>query len=239
MNERIAKIMSRRGFCSRRDAEKLIAEGKVYVNGVLIETPGTKVSMADDITVAGDKVAAAESLKMWAFYKPKECLTTHYDPQGRTTLFSLLPREMQRVISVGRLDYNTEGLILLCNDGETTRQLELPKSRIPRVYKCRVFGRIPSVMVKMMAEGLHIDGVHYAPIKCWIEADQGLNSWLVMELHEGKNREIRRICEYFDLQVSRLIRVQYGSVSLGDMEPGEGRRLSSEQLDELLGMVAL
>lgn len=232
--ERIAKVMSRRGVCSRREAERLIAEKQVYVDGALVESPATKIAPDAAISISGKEVGTAEPTKLWAFYKPRDCITTHKDPQGRATLFSLLPPSMSRVISVGRLDYSTEGLILLCNNGEVTRQLELPSSKIPRVYKCKVYGRIPSVMTKLLLSGINIDGVQYAPIKCITYPADGRQHWLDMELTEGKNREIRRICEYFDLQVSRLIRIQYGNVTLDDMEPGELRLLTHHQTTRLL-----
>jgi len=237
--ERIAKVMSRRGVCSRREAERLIAEKQVYVDGVLIESPGTKISLDAKISVSGAEVAEAEPTKIWAFYKPKNCITTHSDPQGRPTLFSLLPPSMSRVISVGRLDYSTEGLILLCNNGEITRKLELPTSMIPRIYKCKVYGRIHRDMAKALLAGVLIDGIQYAPIKCTVYPADGRQHWLEMELTEGKNREIRRICEYFDLQVSRLIRIQYGNITLENMEPGELQALANHQVSRLLKMCGL
>lgn len=234
--ERIAKVIARRGYCSRREAEAMIAANQVYVDQVLISSPATKIPLDAHITISGKPIATVEPTKIWAFYKPKDCITTHKDPQGRTTLFSLLPPSMARVISVGRLDYSTEGLILLCNNGEITRQLELPSSKIPRIYRCKVYGRIPSAMVNMLSSGVEIDGVRYASIRCTVQNAEDRQHWLEMKLTEGKNREIRRICEYFGLQVSRLIRTQYGTVYLDDMHPGEIIALSAAQVSQLLGM---
>jgi 23S rRNA pseudouridine2605 synthase len=232
--ERIAKVIARRSEYSRRDAEKLISEGVVFVDGLLIQTPAIKVDINANISVMGHQLKDVVKTKLWAYYKPTGCLTTHYDPQGRQTLFSLLPSDMKGVISVGRLDYNTEGLILLSNNGAATRQLELPSTGVVRVYQCKVFGQIPSNMHKLLAKGVRIDGVQYGPIESSINNSQHKQHWLQLKLREGKNREIRNICDYFGLQVSRLIRTEYGCITLGDLEPGELRLLQEDEVQQLL-----
>lgn len=232
--ERIAKVIARRGFCSRREAEQLIFQGDVYIDGVAVESPSLKISYDAEITISGKLVPKKEELKLWAFYKPKNCITSYKDPQGRPTVFSMLPNDIGRVVSVGRLDYSTEGLLLMSNDGEVKRVLELPSSKIARIYKCKVYGIIPRQMQKMLSDGVNIDGVYYAPVKLVVEQSKGKQHWIEMELTEGKNREIRRICEYFGLEVSRLIRIKYGNVSLDGMSPKELRQLTYHEVKKLI-----
>jgi pseudouridine synthase len=213
--ERLAKAIARHGICSRRDAERLIAEGQVCVNGTLIETPATLVTEADRITVKGQLLETKQPTRLWVFYKPTGVVTTHKDPQGRPTVFSLLPNDLpDHIISVGRLDLMTEGLLLLTNDGEFARKLEHPSSAIPRTYEVRVYGRLDEQKLRRLWRGVDIDGVSYGPIDCTILTQEGSNTWLEMTIKEGKNREIRNIIHYLGGHVNRLIRVAYGPYTL-------------------------
>ncbi len=217
--QRIAKLLARAGIGSRRDIERMIADGKVVLNGQVLATPATIVASLDGITVDGNPVAALEPSRLFRFHKPAGFLTTARDPGGRPTIMDILPPGLPRVVPVGRLDMNTEGLLLLTTDGALKRALELPMSGVPRRYRVRAYGEISQPAVEALIEGLTIDGMRYGPIDAEIERRTGRNLWLTITLTEGKNREIRRVLEHLGLQVSRLIRVAYGSIELGDLPP--------------------
>ncbi len=219
--QRIAKEIAARGFCSRREAEQLIAQGAVTVEGELITTPAHKVTPGASICVYGKMLASTKpTSRVWLLHKPTGVITTHRDPQKRTTVFDILPPQMPRVISVGRLDYNTEGLLVLTNDGALARWMELPSSGFKRVYRCRAKGQITPDAINQLYNGCQIDGVRYASIIVCELRRQGANGWLEVTLHEGKNREIRKVLAHFGLLVSRLIRIQYGPFHLGDLPVG-------------------
>ena len=215
--QRIAKLLARAGIGSRRDIERHIAEGKIALHGSVVTTPATIVASLDGITFEGNPVAALEPSRLFRFHKPAGFLTTARDPGGRPTIMDILPPGLPRVVPVGRLDMNTEGLLLLTTDGALKRALELPTSGVPRRYRVRAYGEISQPAVESLIEGLTIDGMRYGPIDAEIERRTGRNLWLTMTLTEGKNREIRRVLEFLGLQVSRLIRVAYGPIELGDL----------------------
>jgi len=219
--ERIAKFMSRAGLCSRREAETWIEAGRVQVNGKKILSPALNVSRDDDIRVDGKKVEVTEPVRLWRFHKPKDCLTTNKDPQGRPTVFDVLPKTLPRVMAVGRLDYTTEGLLLLTNDGDFARWLEHPDTGWVRRYRVRVHGRVTQAMIDKLAKGVTVEGVRYRPAQVEIEATQGANAWLSISLTEGKNREVKKLLGHFDLAVTRLIRVAYGPFQLGKLPRGQ------------------
>ena len=222
--ERLAKAISSRGFCSRRDAEKLIAEGKVKVNGKPIMEVVTFVTPEDTIEV--DNVKLFESKpRLWVYYKPRGLVTTHKDPQGRPTVFDNIPLKIQHIISVGRLDIDSEGLLLLTNNGELARKFELPSNNFARVYKVKAYGRFRESDLNLLEQGVVIDGVEYR--ECRIEhiKSNQANHWFWIEIYEGKNREVRRLFEYIGLTVNRLIRTHYHTYSLDDMEVGDIREV--------------
>lgn len=232
--DRIAKVLARAGVCSRRDAEKLIAAGRVIVNGHKLDTPAYKVLAGDDIRVDGKPIAKAERRRLWLYHKPAGLVTSHRDEQGRETIFQYLPKKMPRVVSVGRLDLNSEGLLLLTNDGELSRHLELPSTGWPRTYRVRARGRLGEGGIAKLAKGMVVEGVKYGPIKTVITRQQTSNLWLEMTLHEGKNREIRRVLNALGLDVNRLIRVGYGPFILDDLPLNETWEVPSEQIEEAL-----
>lgn len=220
--ERIAKFLARAGVCSRRDGEVLIEEGRVFVNGVRVEHPSLKVTEKDDIHVDGKPLKATEETRVWAFYKPVGLVTTHKDPEGRPTVFEHAAlKKLPRVISVGRLDLNSEGLLLLTNSGGFATQAEKPSNGWLRTYRVRAFGSIPRHMIDACAKGLTIDGMHYKGVEIELEKSGSQNHWFLVNLKEGKNREIRIIFEYFGMRVNRLIRINYGPYALGNLKPGE------------------
>jgi len=233
--ERIAKRLARAGICSRRDAERWIAEGRVVVNGKKLDTPAFLVTDADQIRVDGKPLAGPEKTRLWLYHKPRGLMTTHKDPQGRPTVFDNLPKELPRVISVGRLDFNSEGLLLLTNDGELARRLELPTTGWLRRYRVRVNGLPHKQHLAELQQGVTIEGVAYGAITASVERSQGDNSWLVVGLREGKNREVRRVMEHLGHQVSRLIRTAYGPFQLGALEPGKVKEVPGKVLKEQLG----
>ena len=233
--ERIAKRLARAGVCSRRDAEKLIAEGRVSVDGAILSTPATLVTDASTIKVDGKVVGAPERTRVWRYHKPRGCLTTNRDPQGRPTIYDDMPAGLPRVISVGRLDFNSEGLLLLTNDGALARKLELPGTAWVRRYRVRAFGGLGPDEIAKMAKGMTISGIHYGPIEVQVDRDKGDNVWLTMGLREGKNREIRRVLDALGLKVSRLIRTAYGPFQLGGLEPGEVEEVPNKVLIDQLG----
>lgn len=216
--ERIAKRLARAGLCSRRDAERWITDGRVAVNGTTLDSPACVVRSGDVVQVDGKVIPEPEPARLWRYYKPSGLVTTARDEKGRTTVFERLPPDMPRVISVGRLDLTTEGLLLLTNDGELARFLELPATGWTRRYRVRVFGEVNEVKLAELAKGPTIDGVKYGPIEAVLDRIQGRNAWLTVSLKEGKNREIRKVMEALDLQVNRLIRVAYGPFQLGKLE---------------------
>jgi 23S rRNA pseudouridine2605 synthase len=233
---RIAKAMARAGLCSRREAERWIAEGRVSVNGRLLSTPAFEVGAADKVTVDGKPLPVAETARLWRYYKPKGLVTTHSDPQGRPTVFSALPPELPRVISIGRLDFNSEGLLLLTNSGALARHLELPSTGWLRRYRVRAHGRVPQEQLDALHDGVEIEGVRYGPIEATIDSVQGANAWLTMGLREGKNREVRRILSSLGLDVNRLIRISYGPFQLLDLKPGAVEPVKRRVLAEQLGV---
>ena len=235
MTERIAKFMARSGVCSRRQAEELIKQGRVTVDGKLIESPAFNVEGTENIRLDGEKLPQIESTRLWIYHKPVGLLTTHKDTQNRPTVFDMLPPEMPRVISVGRLDLNSEGLLLLTNSGELSRKLELPENAWSRRYKVRVHGRIDQAKLKELEKGVTIDGVSYGAVKIELESQSGSNSWLLITLNEGKNREIRKLMKSIGLEVARLIRLSYGPFQLGNLKKGEVREVAQKVLKEQLG----
>lgn len=233
--ERIAKRLARAGVCSRREAERLIGEGRVAVNGKKLETPAVLVADADKITVDGKPVGGKDRTRLWLYHKPEGLVTSHNDEKGRATVFDHLPEGMPRVISVGRLDLNSEGLLLLTNDGELSRKLELPSSEWVRRYRVRAYGRITQEELDKLKDGIRVDGMAYGPIEAMLEKEQtSANVWIEMALREGKNREIRRVLEALGLTVNRLIRVAYGPFELGDLPPGAVEEVPERDLLRLL-----
>lgn len=234
--ERIAKVIARAGICSRRNAETLIAEGKVKINGTLCTTPATKVTSADKVMVNNKLLQTKEQTRLWLFHKPKACITTNKDPQGRTTLFDLLPKTLPRVISVGRLDYNSEGLILLTNDGELAHYLESPKTGWKRHYRVRAFGKdFNEQKLTTLEKGVTIEGMRYAPAKASIESKKGDNYWITITITEGKNREVRKLMEHVGLNVNRLIRTSFGPFHLGKLPIKGIREVPKHTLKNLTG----
>ena len=234
--ERIAKVIARAGICSRRDAEKLIAEGRVAMNGETVATPATKVGENDVVTVDGKPLAEPEPARLWRYHKPSGFVTTHKDPQGRPTVFANLPRSLPRVVSIGRLDFNSEGLLLLTNDGELARRLELPAGGWTRKYRARLFGKATQAELDKLATGITIDGVKYGPVIADLERSKGIYSWALVSLKEGKNREVKRVMEKIGLKVARLIRVQFGPFHLGQLEPGQVEEIPAKLWREHLGI---
>lgn len=234
--ERIAKRLARAGICSRRDAEKLIAAGKVAVNGRVLDTPAVLVKPGDRVVVDGQVVPEPEKARVWRYHKPAGLVTTHRDPQGRTTVFERLPADLPRVISVGRLDLNSEGLLLLTNDGDLARSLELPAAGWIRRYRVRVHGVIDPESLVPLERGITVDGVRYGPIKAILDRQQGANAWLTIGLKEGKNREIRTVMEHLGWPVSRLIRVAYGPFQLGSLPEGQVEEVPTKIVKEQLGL---
>lgn len=235
MSERIAKFIARSGVCSRRQAEELILQKRVTVNGEVVESPAFNVEGNEKILLDGEKLPAIENTRMWVYYKPTGLVTTHKDEQGRPTVFENLPEGLPRVISVGRLDLNSEGLLLLTNSGELSRRLELPSNSWSRRYKVKVHGRINRDKLAELEQGITIDGIRYGSIKVEVESEQGTNAWLSVTLQEGKNREIRKVMKFIGLDVSRLIRLSYGPFQLGSLKKGEVREVPQKVLKEQLG----
>jgi len=232
--ERIAKLLARAGLCSRRDAERWIAEGRVAVGGTVLTSPAVTVTADDDIRVDGKPVPAAAPARLWRYHKPAGLLTTHRDDRGRPTLFEKLPKDLPRLVSVGRLDLTSEGLLLLTNDGALARELELPARGWVRRYKVRVHGVPDPERLAALERGVRVGGIAYGPIRAALERQQGSNAWLTVSLGEGKNREVRRVMEHLGLTVTRLIRLAYGPFQLGHLPRGEvdevPRRVVAEQL---------
>ena len=235
MTMRIAKFMARSGVCSRREAEELIKQQRVSINGEIIANPAVNVEGNEKILLDGEKLPAVEDTRLWLYHKPAGLVTTHKDEKNRPTVFDNLPISLPRVISVGRLDLNSEGLLLLTNNGELSRKLELPQNGWSRRYKVRVFGNVTPDMFDKLKKGVTVDGIEYGAIKAEIESKQGANSWLSVTLCEGKNREIRKVMKHLGLEVSRLIRLSYGPFQLGNLKKGELREVPQKVLREQLG----
>ena len=222
--DRIAKLLARAGIASRREVERMIAEGRVKIGEEIVSTPATVLSSLAGVTVDGKPVRAAETTRLFGFHKPSGVITAERDPAGRPTIYNALrnalPSGTPRVMPVGRLDLNTEGLLLLTNDGELKRALELPSSGVPRTYRARTFGDITQARLEELMDGIEIEGVRYGPINANMERRTGRNQWIELTLTEGKNREVRRVLEHLGLQVSRLLRVSYGPFLLGELPRG-------------------
>lgn len=233
--ERIAKLMARAGLCSRRDAERWIGEGRVQVDGKTIDTPALAIDDPTRIKVDGKALPAKVPPKLWRYHKPPGLVTTHKDEEGRPTVFDTLPPALGRVISVGRLDLNSEGLLLLTNDGGLARELELPSTGWVRTYRVRVFGHVNQEILDTVKDGCQVEGIRYGPVEAKIEKKTGRNAWLIVSLSEGKNREIRQVMRHLDLHVNRLIRQAYGPFRLGDLERGDVREVPPAQLMDRLG----
>ena len=233
--ERIAKVLARAGLCSRREAEEWVAAGRVAVDGVVLTTPAVTVGPGNRVTVDGKPLPTRERTRLWLFHKPRGLVTTTSDPEGRPTVFSVLPDDMPRVITVGRLDINTEGLLLLTNDGGLARVLELPSTGWLRRYRVRAYGEVDQAALDELKQGISIDGVDYGPIEAVIDRVQGSNIWLVLGLREGKNREVKRVLATLGLTVNRLIRISFGPFQLADLEEGEIREIRGRVLRDQLG----
>jgi len=238
--ERIAKVIARAGVCSRREAEKFIESGQVTVNGARIVSPALNVTAKDEITVRGEKLAQAEEVRLWLYYKPPGLVTTHKDEKGRSTVFDVLPKHLPRLISVGRLDLNTEGLLLLTNDGAFSRYMELPATGWKRCYRVRIYGLAGPEVLEKLAGGITVDGIKYGKIGVEIEEEKksGRNVWAIVTLTEGKNREIRKVFEHIGCKVSRLIRISYGPFRLGNLTPGEIKEVPHKALRDQVGEIS-
>jgi len=232
---RIAKLIASLGHCSRRKAEELIFQERVKVNGKIIDTPATFIT--DESIKIDDKLInqTQKQTRLWIFYKGKEMLTTNKDPNKRPTIFDVLPTILPRVVTVGRLDFNTEGLLLLTNNGALSRYMELPKNKWIRKYRARVYGRLDEARLKKLEKGITVDGTRYGSIKVEIESTSGTNSWIKISIQEGKNREIRKIMEHLGLSVNRLIRVSFGPFNLGNMKPLEVKEVQKSVLASSFG----
>lgn len=233
--ERLAKRMARAGICSRREAEVLITQGKVKVNGARITTPAFNVSLSDRVEVSGKVLEEKEPARLWLYHKPAGLVTTHKDPQGRATVFETLPKNLPRVISVGRLDLTSEGILLLTNDGELARKLELPSTGWIRRYRARVFGEVTPKMLAEMKKGIKAQGVQYGSVEAVVDSKKGDNCWMTVALTEGKNREVRKIFEHFGCRVNRLIRLSYGPFQLGSLPRGDVKEVSGKVLQSFIG----
>jgi 23S rRNA pseudouridine2605 synthase len=233
--DRLAKVIAAAGLCSRREAERWIDEGRVAVNGQPVTTPATVVTPSDLITVDGAPLPARPATRLWRYHKPAGLVTIHRDPEGRPTVFDRLPPSLGRVISIGRLDLSSEGLLLLTNDGALARRLELPATGWTRRYRVRAHGLIDDARLAPLRNGVTVDGLHYGSIDARVDRQQGSNVWMTVALKEGKNREIRRVLEQLGLTVNRLIRVAYGPFQLGHMPAGEIAVVSGKVMREQLG----
>ena len=230
--QRIAKLLARAGIASRRDIERMIADGRIALNGETLTTPATLLDDLAGVTVDGKPVRAPAAARLFRFNKPQGTLTAARDPKSRPTIYDRLPDGLPRLMPVGRLDFMTEGLLLLTNDGELKRQLELPSTGVVRTYRARAFGHVTQEALERLAEGVTIDGVHYGSINANLERRTGRNCWIEMSLTEGKNREVRIVLAFLGLQVSRLIRTSYGPLELGGLEPGQVDEVPRDLLDQ-------
>ena len=230
--QRIAKLLARAGIASRREVERMIAEGRIALNGEKVTTPATLLEDVAGLTIDGRSVRPAKATRLYRFYKPPGTLTAERDPKGRPTIYDRLPKGLPRVMPVGRLDYMTEGLLLLTNDGELKRQLELPRTGVVRTYRARAFGEVTQAQLERLADGITIDGMHYGSIDANLERRTGRNAWIELSLTEGKNREVRRVLAHLGLRVSRLIRTAYGPFTLASLEPGWVDEVAPGDLDD-------
>ena len=223
--DRIAKLLARAGIASRREIERMIADGRVSLNGKVLDTPAVKLDNLDGVTVDGKPVGRPAPPRLYAFHKPSGLITAERDPAGRPTIYdalkNALPKDAPRVMPVGRLDFTTEGLLLLTNDGELKRALELPRNAVPRTYRARAFGEVTQDQLEGLMDGIEVDGVRYGPIDANMERRTGQNQWIQLTLAEGKNREVRRVLEHLGLKVNRLMRIGYGPFDLGDLPRGQ------------------
>jgi 23S rRNA pseudouridine2605 synthase len=235
VGERIAKVLARAGLASRRDAEQWVVQGRVAVNGRVINSPALDVIASDVIAVDGKPLPPRERTRLFLYHKPRGLMTTHSDPEGRPTVFDHLPEGLPRLISIGRLDFNTEGLLLLTNDGGLARVLELPETGWLRRYRVRAHGEVMQAQLDELRSGVEVDGVKYGPIDATLERDQGANVWLVFAIREGKNREVRNVLSHLGLEVNRLIRISYGPFQLGELGEGEVTEVRTRVLREQLG----
>jgi 23S rRNA pseudouridine2605 synthase len=234
--ERIAKVIARAGVCSRRDAEKLIEAGRVAVDGKPITSPALNVSPDAIVLVDGKPIPSLLPTRLWRYHKPQGLVTSHRDPEGRPTVFANLPPSLPRVVSVGRLDINSEGLLLLTNDGELARRLELPAQGWVRRYRARLFGTVTQADLDRLAGGIVIDGVRYGPVTAQLERSKGPYSWATIALKEGKNREVKRLMEHLGLKVARLIRISFGPFHLGHLPEGQVDEIPGKVWREQLGI---
>src|SRR6266705_4876818 len=233
--ERIAKRIARAGLCSRREAEQWIFAGRVEVNGKPIASPALNVSAADRIKVDGKPLPERERTRLFLYHKPRGLVTSARDPEGRPTLFERLPKHLPRLVSIGRLDLNTEGLLRLTNDGGLARVLELPDTGWLRRYRVRAHGEVTQGQLDELKKGVEVDGVKYGPIDATLERDQGANVWLVFAIREGKNREVRNVLAHLGLEVNRLIRISYGPFQLGELAEGQVEEVKTRVLREQIG----
>ncbi len=234
--ERIAKRLARAGLCSRRDAERWIADGRVKVDGVLLETPAFVVTDKSRIEVDGKPLPQADRARLWRYHKPPAEMVTARDPQGRRTIFDSLPKTLPRVVTVGRIDFMSEGLLLLTNDGGLARKLELPANGWTRRYRARVHGTVDEAKLAGLAKGITLEGVRYGAIEAKLDRQQRTNAWLDIALGEGKNREVRKVLAHLDLPVVRLIRVAFGPLYLGEIERGQVEEVPAQALANLFGV---
>ncbi|XDZ69202.1 pseudouridine synthase [Alphaproteobacteria bacterium LSUCC0226] len=235
-SERIAKRIARAGICSRREAEARILDGRVSVNGAVINSPALNVSASDKITIDGKPLPAREPAGLWRYYKPRGLVVSDRDEQNRETIFDHLPRNLPRLMTVGRLDLDSEGLLLMTNDGDLARHLELPSTGWSRKYRVRIQGHVNEEQLAALADGVTIDGIRYGEVVARLDRQMASNAWLTVAIREGKNREIRRIMEYLGHKVSRLIRISYGPFQLGDLEDGAIEQIKPRVLADQLGL---
>jgi len=229
--QRIAKLLARAGIASRREIERMIAEGRIALNGEKLTTPATLLESLDGVTVDGKPVRPAAATRLFRFYKPPATLTAERDPKHRPTIYDRLPPGLPRLVPVGRLDFMTEGLLLLTNDGELKRQLELPRTGVVRTYRARAYGQITQAQLESLAEGITVDGIHYGSINANLERRTGSNCWVELSLTEGKNREVRNVLAHLGLRVSRLIRTAYGPLTLEDLQTGQVEEVPEGELE--------
>jgi len=229
--QRIAKLLARAGVASRREIERMIAEGRIALHGEKLATPATLLETLEGVTVDGKPVRPASATRLFRFYKPQGTITAARDPKGRATIYDKLPPGLPRLMPVGRLDFMTEGLLLLTNDGELKRKLELPSTAVVRQYRARAFGHVTQEQLDRLAEGITIEGIRYGSIIANLERRTGRNFWIELGLTEGKNREVRRVLAHLGLQVSRLIRTAYGPLTLAGLEPGDADEVQQAELD--------
>ena len=229
--QRIAKLLARAGIASRREIERMIAEGRIALHGEKITTPATLLDDVTGLTVDGRPVRPAKATRLFRFYKPQGTITAAHDTKGRATIYDRLPKGLPRLMPVGRLDFMTEGLLLLTNDGELKRELELPRTGVVRTYRARSFGVVTQAQLEKLAEGITIEGVRYGSIDANLERRTGRNAWIEMSLAEGKNREVRRVLTHLGLQVSRLIRTAYGPFTLAGLDAGAVDEIDASDLE--------